>query len=48
MHILELNVFGFLKESLVTLKDPKSFGYLKLEISSVGIKEDKEQIVLGQ
>ena len=30
MHIMESNVFEFEKEPLLTLNDPKSFGYLKL------------------
>ena len=47
MNIMELNVFRFQKEPLLTLKDLKSFGYLKLEISSVEIKEEKEQMVFG-
>ena len=34
MHIMVSNAFGFQKEPLLTLKDPKSFGYLKLEIFS--------------
>ena len=30
MHTMESNVFGFQKEPLLTLKDPRSFEYLKL------------------
>ena len=30
MLTIELNVFTFQKESLLTLNDPRSFGYLKL------------------
>ena len=30
MLTIELNVFTFQKEPLLTLKDPRSFGYLKL------------------
>ena len=30
MHIMVSNVFGFQKELLLTLKDPRNFGYLKL------------------
>ena len=36
------NVFGFQKEPLLTLKDPKGFGYLKLEIFFVGLKEEEK------
>ena len=31
MHIMESNVFGFQKEPMLPLKDPRSFGYLKLK-----------------
>ena len=42
MHIMVWNVFGFQKEPLLTLKDPKRFGYLKLEIFSAGLEEEEE------
>ena len=42
MHILESKLFQFQKEPLLTLKDPKSFGVLKFETSSVGIKEEEK------
>ncbi|KAK9184882.1 hypothetical protein WN943_025234 [Citrus x changshan-huyou] len=31
MHIMVSNVFGFQKEPLLTLKDPKSFGFAKID-----------------
>ena len=42
MHIMESNVFEFEKEPLLTLNDPKSFGCLKLEISSTWIEEKEK------
>ena len=42
MHIMKSNVFRFQKEPLLTLKDPKNFGYLKLEISFARIKEEEK------
>ena len=43
MHIMVSNAFGFQKEPLLTLKDPKSFGYLKLEIFFVvGLEEEEK------
>ena len=39
---------GTKMSQLLTLKDLKSFGYLKLEIYSAVIKEEEEQMVFGQ
>ena len=41
MHIMVSNIFGFQKEPLLTFKDPKRFGYLRLEILSAGLEEEE-------